>query len=337
MFRMKNIECVHSLFESNLSPNLKELNGKVAFIFMVHYLLFAKVLRSKEIPKATYTIWVGTTPIGFAKKGNLSADKNQSYHSSCVWSMECKKDFERTSVEFILKLHKTFGGEIEAGRIQLPLKWFPVNQVVTDWFPIYTNHSSGISSHKMLLQIQIHLADSKVEPFSAPAGSLLVLPAWDRPGIPAVPPLPPGIPLAPSQSYQYSPPPSYNQPNPPPYMPQHNPYTQSLPINPNQRYQPYQQPAYQPPDCSSSQSFGFPGYPSQDGIAPMYVPPPPDTVPSPYSSSSSLIQSNPYSQNQFDNSPVNVYQNQSASSLIVPQPAQIPPNQVVYPSVPEFK
>lgn len=276
------------------------------------YYVYAKIIGSKNIPKGSYTVWVGTTPIGFAKKGDLNLDKKVGYHSKFVWTMEVKKDFNKTSVEFIIKHHRLLGGESEAGRLQLPLKWFPANQVVTDWFPVTSKSVSGVNGEEMLLNVTIHLADARVTPFSHPQGSLLVAPAWNRPGVPAVPPthlapnssIPQQMPPQPYQGYtpQQMPPP---QPYPaqPPAFPQYpsQPLYPQQNVNAPQGYYPPQQqipvmadasqPAFAPPygypaPQASTQtppgSVGMPAYQPPNGQMqdPIYMPPPQDYDPS---------------------------------------------------------
>lgn len=276
---------------------------------MTIYYVYAKIVGSRSIPKGTYTAWVGTTPIGFAKKGDLAHDKKVGYYSKCVWSMEVKKDFDKTSVEFIIKHHRLLGGESEAGRIQLPLKWFPANQVVNDWFPIASRTVSGIDGEEMLLNITVHLAEARVTPFSQPIGSLLVAPAWNRPGRPAVPPThlaPPSAgpqPAAyPTQYQGYSPqqmPPPQPYPQMQPSFPQY-PSQPLFPQNEPQGYYPPQQqmpimpdasqPAFSPPmmypplqpTSTPPGSVGMNPYqqPSGQMQYPIYMPPPQENDPS---------------------------------------------------------
>lgn len=252
---------------------------------MPQYYLYVQILGSENIPKSSYTVWVGPTPIGFAKKGDIYFDKKKGYFSKCVWSMEIKKDFDRTSLELILKHHKLLGGESEYGRLQLPLKWFPSNAVVKDWFPISSKFVTGTDGQQMMFNLAVHLSESSVSPFSAPAGSLLVAPAWNRPGCSAVPPThlvpsyppPQGVPPYPGYIPQQGPPPQPypNSPVPPPvsqvypqpqYPQQSFPQypSQTPPPMPNQSFQQYpsdqrypqeqitviadsNQPAYAPP------------------------------------------------------------------------------------------
>lgn len=300
------------LFNTSFNFNIF-LFIKININKMATYYVYAKIIGSRSIPKGSYTAWVGTTPIGFAKKGDLTSDKKVGYYSKCLWTMEVKKDFNKTSIEVILKHHRLLGGESEAGRLVLPLKWFPANRVVTDWFPIASRSVSGIDGEEMLLKMTIHLAEARVTPFSHPVGSLLVAPAWDRPGQPAVPPThlapassaPQQYAQGPYQGYQQMPPPQPYpvSPNPPPMQqfPQYpsQPLYPQQNVNQQQGYYPQQQhipviadasqPAFGPPFMYAPQtspnqtppgSVGMPAYQPTNAQGPIYMPPPPAYDPS---------------------------------------------------------
>jgi hypothetical protein len=83
----------------------------------------------------------------------------------------------------------------DVARAALPLEWFPADQVVEEWFPFKAipKYPNGL-----LVLLRIHIVKRfSLPPFSAPPGRLLVLPAWDRPGKPAVPPTPYFSPIPP--------------------------------------------------------------------------------------------------------------------------------------------
>ncbi|OHS94804.1 hypothetical protein TRFO_39020 [Tritrichomonas foetus] len=149
--------------------------------------IYLKINQIKDLPKGSYTAWIGTSPIGISKSGEL--DRNTK--STRMWPMETKQP-ETTSISIVIKHHKFLSGESEAARAMIPVKWFPSNSVVTDWFPLVSPTSFQLEKNaKPLISLTVHVSDHRAKEFSAPPGALLVAPAWDRPGMPARPPVMP--------------------------------------------------------------------------------------------------------------------------------------------------
>ncbi|OHS93851.1 hypothetical protein TRFO_02378 [Tritrichomonas foetus] len=142
--------------------------------------IYLKVLQIQDVKKAFYSIWAGTTPLGFNKRGECKYKKGTA---TCkhMWQMTTK-DPNKTSIEIILKSKKWFHGETEVGRLHCPLTWFPTNAIVTDWFPLV----DSMHDKKFMVELSIHVSEQPAKPFHAHTGALLVIPAWDRPGTPAI-------------------------------------------------------------------------------------------------------------------------------------------------------
>ena len=94
-------------------------------------------------------------------------------------------------VEFSIKK-----GSMLLCKLIIPISWLPKNSTwVSDWFPV---RDIKDGNKCVLAQIDIQICDSKVQYFAPNLrGYLMVAPAWNRPGAPAVPPGPPPMPGAP--------------------------------------------------------------------------------------------------------------------------------------------
>lgn len=82
-------------------------------------------------------------------------------------------------------------------RVALPMCWFPCDQTVRAWFPMNSYVSGVVGSY--MAEIEVHIRKNfAYTPFGAPKSPLLVLPAWNQPNKPALPPkpygpVPPGV------------------------------------------------------------------------------------------------------------------------------------------------
>ena len=145
---------------------------------MIH--IYFRIDLIKDLPKRKFTTWVGTTPIGIAKRALCKYKKGEATCSH-IWHMTVK-DPSKSSIELILKSKKVLKGETEYGRLVLPLSWFPICAYVKETFPII----NASRETKCMINVSVQLAKDEMKPFTGNRGALLAFPTWGAAGTPNI-------------------------------------------------------------------------------------------------------------------------------------------------------
>jgi hypothetical protein len=85
-------------------------------------------------------------------------------------------------IRIALTKRRVIGSDKEIGKCSLPLDWFPINQIVRDWFPLHEekNEPEGQDARHWLL-IDVHVNCRGNRQFSTSFSPLKVLSTWTRP------------------------------------------------------------------------------------------------------------------------------------------------------------
>jgi hypothetical protein len=141
-------------------------------------------LRQISLAHDTYLFCGETTPIPFEFNVPCGFDsQNQTIHGTEPLVLSAGRRY-RSSMRLSVWSQTT---KTRVATVTLPLYWFPADQVVTDWFPFQPPAETGGASPLALLDVHIAKRFALAR-FTAPIGRLLVLPAWNRPHQPALPP-----------------------------------------------------------------------------------------------------------------------------------------------------
>ena len=167
--------------------------------------------------------------------------------------------------------------------VSIPMNWLPSDQTVRDFFPFQSHVERRPGQYMGELEIHVMKRD-RGTPFAAPRGTLLVLPAWPRPGkpvvVPAPAPVPPGyvrVMRPPMPTGPVAPEPVV-RPKAPAMPPQQYYYAPARP-QPSAPSPPPPQYAAPPPYAAPPQGYAPPKAHSPPPQA--YAPPPPQYAPPP--------------------------------------------------------
>jgi hypothetical protein len=131
-----------------------------------------------------YKFWGEIRPFGFPFSANCAYDSATTFVSA-ITPLELSAG-RRYGSTMILTIRTDNASCTEIARLSLPLHWFPAEQTVRDWYPVHFQPCGQLAA-----DIEVHIVKRfSLAPFTAPAGHLLVLPAWNRPDKPAIPPTP---------------------------------------------------------------------------------------------------------------------------------------------------
>jgi hypothetical protein len=148
--------------------------------------VYVQVSQIQTLPHGDFRLWGEVLPITLPLSSVLQYD-SQSRSHSMKSHIELAAGRRYGSV-LALRIQPNSLGRSVIATASLPLDWFPADQTVEDWFPFYVSPSSP---HGVLGLIRVHIAKRfDLTAFTAPPGNLLVLPAWNRPTKPIIPPTP---------------------------------------------------------------------------------------------------------------------------------------------------
>lgn len=148
--------------------------------------LWVKVHQVVGLPSDRYKIFGEVRPFSLSSSSRCHYDKG-----STILTTLSQLDLsagQRYGSTLVLTVHTDYLRSEEVCRLTLPLIWFPADQTVRDWFPVF---APSFRRGQIAAQVEVHIVKRHaLPPFAAPEGRLLVLPAWSRPGKPIIPPTP---------------------------------------------------------------------------------------------------------------------------------------------------
>jgi hypothetical protein len=157
---------------------------KVAPVARMPLRVFVKLHKLIGLPPSNYRLWGDVNPLGVPFSSACAFVPDAGYLVSAK-AIELSAG-QRYGTSLLLRVFTECAEPHEVARLTLPLHWFPADRTVRDWFPFLAVARSALSA-----DIEVHIIKRLLcQPFRAPAGNLLVLPAWNRPNEPALPPAP---------------------------------------------------------------------------------------------------------------------------------------------------
>jgi hypothetical protein len=154
-------------------------------------------LEIRTLPLGNFHVWGDVLPIPVPFSSPIEYDPVTLAHfAKSPIELSAGSRYSSTLRIHIKSGSDAFGTTVAS--VSLPLSWFPVDQTVVDWFPL---RASAALQYGVFAQLRVHVVKRfDLPPFTAPLGTLLVLPAWNRPGRPAIPPTPFFWPVPPGYS-----------------------------------------------------------------------------------------------------------------------------------------
>jgi hypothetical protein len=146
--------------------------------------LFVKLHKLIGLPPSNYRLWGDVNPLGVPFSSACAFVPEAGYLVGAK-AIELSAG-QRYGTLLLLRVFTECSETREVAHLTLPLHWFPADRTVRDWFPFLAGPRTTLSA-----ELEVHIIKRlKCQPFRAPAGNLLVLPAWNRPNQPALPPAP---------------------------------------------------------------------------------------------------------------------------------------------------
>jgi hypothetical protein len=147
--------------------------------------VWVRVHQVVGLPEERYKVHGEVRPLGLAASSACHYDRQSGILTALSQLDLCAG--QRHGSALVLAVRTDYLRSAEACRLTLPLRWFPADQSVRDWFPVFAPKAA----RQIAAQIEVHIVKRHpLPPFAAPEGRLLVLPAWSRPGRPIAPPTP---------------------------------------------------------------------------------------------------------------------------------------------------
>ena len=125
-------------------------------------------------PIEEFSIFVRLYPKGENSPGKIVISKQNVPMCSTTWTLI----YNSESDEFILITLNLKNNEY--AKLLLPIKWFEVNKVVKETFPmLVTDQNASSNKTKIMMAVSLHRSENGECAFIAEEGHLLVKPEWD--------------------------------------------------------------------------------------------------------------------------------------------------------------
>lgn len=147
--------------------NFKMNEKKVAFVCIegIHGLLDQT---------EDFSVNVGLYPKGESSSGKIFFTEKGEPKCNTTWSLIYHSELDEL-IFFSLNLKN-----IEYAKLLLPIKWFEVNKVVKESFPMLVTYQKADVKAKFMMTVSVHRSENGGCAFLADQGHLLVKPEWNK-------------------------------------------------------------------------------------------------------------------------------------------------------------
>lgn len=150
--------------------------------------LYVKLHGCYGLPKGNYSFTGNVQPMNIKTSDVCSQDSRRNL---TIGKAHLELTMGNRYDNILVLCMKDNATKQDCCRVALPLHWFPADQTARTWFPM-KSYISGVQGSYMA-DIEVHMKKNfSYVPFGAPKSPILVLPAWNQPGKPALPPKPHG-------------------------------------------------------------------------------------------------------------------------------------------------
>jgi hypothetical protein len=109
----------------------------------------------------------------------------QLLRCDAVWKFKLRAH-SNGDIKITLTKRRFLGSDKEIGKCSLPLKWFPLNRIVRDWFPLHEDNEADGRDPRHWILIDVHVDCRKNRQFRTSFSPLKVLLTWTGPPEPYI-------------------------------------------------------------------------------------------------------------------------------------------------------